>query len=161
METGVSCSTLRDIVVASVVALTACAPSAKPAVDRADETAGAPRELAILALADTQWTAGPESAVRVAHVYRDPSSAGLFIQRMIMPAGAKTPPHWHTHDELITVLSGSIYIGSGDVLDENAKEIGPGGLVIIPARSHHFGGSKNGAVLQVQGIGPFEMNWLR
>jgi uncharacterized RmlC-like cupin family protein len=99
--------------------------------------------------------------VKVAHVYGDPSHPGLFVQRMQMPAGAKTPPHWHDQDELITVLSGSIFMGEGDTLDEaKARTVGPGGLVVIPARMHHFGGSRGGAVLQVQGIGPFEMNWL-
>jgi quercetin dioxygenase-like cupin family protein len=146
---------LAAIVVASAVS---CASQKPPAPPPADPH----RTLTVLALGETQWQAGPESAVRVAHVYSDPSRPGLFVQRMQMPPGTKTPPHWHAEDELITVISGSIYMGSGEFFDEeNAKEVGPGGLVVIPARSHHFGGTRQGAVLQVQGIGPFEMNWLR
>jgi uncharacterized RmlC-like cupin family protein len=120
------------------------------------------RALTVLPIAETQWAVGPESGVGVAHVYGDPAKAGLFVQRMQMPAGTKTKPHWHTHDELITVISGSIYMGMGDTFDESkAKQVLPGGLVVIPALAHHFGGTKDGAVLQVQGIGPFEMNWIQ
>jgi quercetin dioxygenase-like cupin family protein len=148
------------VVLALSVASCAAAPSTASCTT-ANAVEPSPTAVLVLPVEGTPWTSGPESAVKVAHLYGEPEKAWLFVQRMQMPAGAKTPPHWHTHDELITVLSGSIFIGAGDVLDESAaKEITAGGLVVIPARSHHFGGSKGGAVLQVQGVGPFEMNWL-
>lgn len=120
-----------------------------------------PATLQTLTIAEAKFGDGPESSVKVAHIYGDPEKKGMFIQWMKMPPGAQTPPHWHTSDEIFTVLSGSIGLGIGDKFDESAgKEIKAGGFAVIPAKAHHFGWSKDGAIIQVQGLGPFQMNWL-
>lgn len=124
------------------------------------EKAG-PRTLETLTLQQANFGDGPESSVKVAHIYGDPDKKGMFIQWMKMPPGTQTPPHWHSSDEIFTVLSGSIGLGMGDKIDESAgKEIKAGGFAVVPAKAHHFGWSKEGAVIQVQGMGPFSMNWL-
>jgi quercetin dioxygenase-like cupin family protein len=120
-----------------------------------------PRTFQTLTVAEAKFGDGPESSVKVAEIYGDPGKKGMFVQWMKMPPGARTPPHWHSSDEIFTVLSGSIGLGLGDKLDEGAgKEIQAGGFAVIPANAHHFGWSKGGAVIQVQGLGPFKMNWL-
>lgn len=156
---------LRGITAAATtVVLAACAgPEAPASADPASVGTGEsePRPLLVLPLADTDWGTGPEATVKVALLHGDPASPGLFVQRMLMPEGTQTPPHWHAHDEIITVLSGSITIGQGDRPDPSAaRQLVAGDTVIIPAHMHHFGGSEEGAVLTVQGIGPFEMSWL-
>lgn len=121
----------------------------------------APPTLLTLTPAEAKFGDGPETSVKVAHIYGDPEKKGMFIQWMKMPPGARTPPHWHTSDEVFTVLSGSIGLGIGDTFAESAgKEIKAGGFAVIPAKAHHFGWSKDGAIIQVQGMGPFQMNWL-
>ncbi len=119
------------------------------------------RTLTTLAQADAKWSDGPEASVKVAHIYGDPDQPGMFIQWMRLPPGMKTPAHWHRGDETITVLSGSIFMASGDKPDETAGvEIKAGGFAVMPALSPHYGWSKSGAVIQVQGVGPFSMNWI-
>ncbi|MGH8530039.1 MAG: cupin domain-containing protein [Nevskiales bacterium] len=121
----------------------------------------APLSIQTLTSAEARFGDGPEDSVKVAHIYGDPDKDGMFVMWMKMPAGAQTPPHWYASDKIFTVLSGSIGLGLGDTFDENAgKEIQAGGFAVIPAKAHHFGWSKDGALIQVQGMGPFKMHWL-
>lgn len=138
---------------ATAALLLVCALSLAQAADR--------KEFLTLDPAQVTFGDGPEESVKVATLYGDPDRPGLFIQWMKLPPGTRTPPHWHSTDEIFTVLSGSIGLGLGGRYDESAgKEIKAGGFAVIPARAHHFGWSKDGAVIQVQGTGPFSMNWL-
>ena len=51
-----------------------------------------------------------------------------------MPAGASVPAHTHPHDELVTVIEGTWYLGKGERYDP-AKLRGypPGSFIVIPA----------------------------
>lgn len=91
----------------------------------------------------------------------NPGAAGPFVMRMKMPAGYKFAPHWHPTDENITVLSGTFSMGMGDTFDPDAtKPLGPGGFALMPARMHHFGWTKDGATIQLHGIGPFPIYYV-
>src|ERR1043165_8695460 len=48
----------------------------------------------------------------------DPKSNGIFTIRMKLPAHYTIPPHTHPRDERVTVISGSIFMGLGDSLDQ-------------------------------------------
>jgi len=44
----------------------------------------------------------------------DPSKTGPFVIRIKSPDGEKVPPHWHPQDENLTVLQGSLFLGTGE-----------------------------------------------
>ncbi|HKA14228.1 MAG TPA: cupin domain-containing protein [Myxococcota bacterium] len=56
---------------------------------------------------------------------------GFFLNRSVMPAGFRVPPHHHDHDELIVVLSG------GCSFDDGLAELGPGDSIVIRADTHY------------------------
>lgn len=91
----------------------------------------------------------------------DPFKPGPYTLRLMMPAGYQIPPHWHSRAENVTVISGAISIGMGDVMDPAAtRELQTGGFHSIPARVHHFAFSTNGAVVQIHGDGPFDITYV-
>jgi anti-sigma factor ChrR (cupin superfamily) len=76
-------------------------------------------------------------------------------------AGGKIPPHWHPVDENVTVISGTFMAGMGDSYDESKMMSLPvGTYVFMPRRMHHFAGAKDGALVQVHGVGPFKINYV-
>jgi hypothetical protein len=76
-------------------------------------------------------------------------------------AGGKIPAHWHPVDENVTVISGTFMAGMGDSYDESKMMSLPvGTYVLMPRRMHHFAGTKEGALVQVHGVGPFKINYV-
>jgi anti-sigma factor ChrR (cupin superfamily) len=76
-------------------------------------------------------------------------------------AGGKIPAHWHPVDENVTVISGTFMAGMGDSYDESKMmSLPPGTYVLMPRRMHHFAGTKDGALVQVHGVGPFKINYV-
>jgi hypothetical protein len=76
-------------------------------------------------------------------------------------AGGKILAHWHPVDENVTVISGSFMAGMGDSYDESKMMTLPvGTYVFMPRKMHHFAGSKDGATVQVHGVGPFKINYV-
>jgi quercetin dioxygenase-like cupin family protein len=121
-----------------------------------------------------EWADGPpppefrtlsESAMgrsEVAIIQGDPTKEGApFVIRIRSTPGTKLPPHWHPVDENITVLSGVFCVGTGDKFDENAcQDMPAGSYIVLPKGMHHFGVAK-GDVIQVHGIGPFKIYWVK
>jgi hypothetical protein len=71
------------------------------------------------------------------------------------------PAHFHSTDENLTVISGTLFLGMGDNLDEkSAQAVNAGGFSSMPAKMHHFAFSKNGAVFELQSMGPFDITYL-
>ena len=99
--------------------------------------------------------------VKAAVIAGDPEKPGPFVLRIKSPAGAKVPPHWHPGDEHITVLSGTFAIGMGDTFDaKKLTALPPGSYALVPREQHHFGQSRTATVLQVHGMGPFQLNFV-
>ena len=57
---------------------------------------------------------------------------GFFMNRSVLPAGFRVPPHQHTHDELMVVLEG------GCSFDDGLAELGPNDSIVIRA-SYRYG----------------------
>lgn len=91
----------------------------------------------------------------------DSAKAEMFTLRLEVPAGTKIQPHWHPRDERVTVLSGEVLVGFGDVFDETAmNRLGAGSFYINPARSHHYLMFPVESVVQITGMGPWELHLL-
>jgi hypothetical protein len=91
----------------------------------------------------------------------NPAESGPFTLRLKMPPGYKIAPHWHPTTEHVTVLSGVFSMGTGDTYDASALHAIPaGGISIMPAETRHFAYTKDGAIVQVHGNGPFTLNYV-
>ena len=92
----------------------------------------------------------------------DPSAAGEYTVRLRMPAGYVIAPHWHPTDEHVTVVSGTMLLGMGDQVDRaKATRLGAGGFISAPAQAHHFAVAAAPSVVQVHGMGPFAITYVR
>ena len=114
--------------------------------------------------ADVAWGDPPpflERGVQFALVAGDPGTAGsLFVIRLRMPAGYRIARHWHPGDEHVTVLEGSLTLDMGEGDKAHSATFGPGDYVLLPAHMQHQASTSGGAIVQVQGIGPFALNYV-
>jgi len=114
--------------------------------------------------ADVKWVDAPPSLPKGAKVFvlqGDPQAPGPFAMRIRLPAGYKVPPHFHPADENVTVLSGTFSMGMGDAWDDaKMRAMPPGSFSIMPASAHHFAGTKTGAVIQVNAMGPWGITYV-
>ena len=110
-----------------------------------------------------KWQPFPAGApgVMFAVLAGDPEKSGPFVVRIKSPAGAKVPPHWHPTDENVTVVSGTFAMGMGDKADPKAlRVLAAGSYVLMPRETRHFALSKTATVVQVHGMGPFQINFV-
>jgi hypothetical protein len=64
------------------------------------------------------WKAGPESlppGAKVAVLEGDPAKEGFFTMRLLLPDGYRVAPHWHPKVERLTIISGTLNLGTGDL----------------------------------------------
>ena len=97
-----------------------------------------------------------------ARLYGDSSQSGAWVDRVKIPAGGRVLAHTHPHDELVTVIEGTWYVGEGETFDPaKLKGYPPGSFLVIPAGVPHFVAAKDGAVIvQVSGTGAFGTDFL-
>lgn len=113
---------------------------------------------------EVQWSAAPpifNPGAQMALMDGDPGGMGMFIIRLKMPTGYKIMPHWHPTQENVTVLSGRFQYGMGDKLTPaDMTTLGAGGFVALHAKSHHYTMAKDACVVQVSGMGPFQLIYV-
>jgi quercetin dioxygenase-like cupin family protein len=92
----------------------------------------------------------------------DPRQAGAaYTVRLRLPDGYKVAPHWHPVDENVTVLQGALLMGRGEKFDPGAaEEVPAGGFAHMPRGVRHFVRAKGATVIQVHGVGPFEIHYV-
>ena len=114
--------------------------------------------------AEIQWGDGPAllpRGVKTARLQGSPAEAGPFAVRLKLPAGYKLGAHWHSRDEIVTVLSGTVYFGTGETFDPaRGKAYPAGSFVVLPANTPHFTWTKGEAVIQAHGIGPLDFTYV-
>ena len=101
------------------------------------------------------WTS-PRPGVQLAWVVGADKTAGPYILRVKLAAGALVPPHTHPDERNSTVLTGTIYVGFGDSVDKlQMVAIPVGGVYVAPAGVAHYIWAKDGeATYQESGVGP-------
>ena len=146
-----------------VLSLAAVAAQKKDASKKSTESATSEQHV-VLNPADLKWGDAPPGlppGAKLAVLAGNPNKKGLFTVRLQTPAGYKVPPHTHPTSEHITVISGTINIGTGDKLDEAAgKELGAGGYMSMPAGMKHYAWTPAETIIQVHGMGPFVINYV-
>ncbi len=94
-------------------------------------------------------------------LYGDPEVAGqVFVMRIRELPGAVVPPHSHPVDEHITVVKGTWYFGFGERFDPTTlRELKSGTYAFAPKGTWMFGYAPEEAVVEVHGVGPFQIHW--
>ena len=129
----------------------ASAPAAKP-------------EAVTIAPQDVKWGDPPPvlpKGAQLAVMHGDPSKKGSFALRFKMPDGYAIAPHWHTNDEELTILTGTFQLGMGDKVDQAAMQsLAPGAYHFLPGRMHHYAMAKGETVIELHGMGPFDLHYI-
>jgi quercetin dioxygenase-like cupin family protein len=112
-----------------------------------------------------QWGPAPPGlppGSRMGVLVGDPSKPGVpYVVRVKLPDGYKVPPHWHPSDENVTVLQGTLLAGKGEKLDPSkTEELPAGSFMRMPKTMRHFAIAKGETIIQLHGVGPFEINYV-
>src|SRR5882762_7073975 len=117
------------------------------------------KEIVGVVPAQVQWFTPPyyTDGRQRAQLYGDSSQGGPWVDRVKIPAGGRVLAHTHPHDELVTVIEGTWYLGEGKRFDTaKLKGYPAGSFIVIPAGIPHFLAAKDGpVVVQVIGTGKF------
>ena len=110
------------------------------------------------------WGPAPPSlppGAQAAVLLGSPAKEGPFVLRLKFPAGFTVPPHRHSKDEFVTVIAGRFAIASGERLDGPAlKPLPPGSFVHLPAGMPHYAVAEAETVVQINGVGPFDVTYV-
>jgi quercetin dioxygenase-like cupin family protein len=102
-----------------------------------------------------KWTE-TKSGANEAVVYGDPDKPGLYIVLVKWAPHKMSRPHFHPNDRLVTVISGTWWVGWGTKYDPNSTFPMPAGSFVTHyAKQVHYDGAKDGeVVLEIVGQGP-------
>lgn len=90
----------------------------------------------------------------------DPGQPGMYVIRIKASPGFKVAKHWHPTDEQVTLIEGDLTFDMGEGASQHMATLAPGDYVLLPARMHHAASTVGGAVVQINGQGPFEINYV-
>jgi quercetin dioxygenase-like cupin family protein len=111
-----------------------------------------------------KWGPGPASlppGAQAAALLGSPAKEGPFVLRLKFPPGFVVPPHRHTKDEFVTVISGRFAITSGEKVDRaSLQALAPGSFVHLPAGMPHYATTDVETIVQINGIGPFDVVYV-
>jgi quercetin dioxygenase-like cupin family protein len=120
------------------------------------EKAPGSQPIKIVQAKDAPWEEAPGmvKGVKTVLQYGDPAK-GPYIILLKFPKDIFNPPHYHTADEAVTILSGTMVTGEGEKADESTgKVVDAGGYFIIPGKTAHWGRAKEDVILTRLGNGP-------
>ncbi len=132
--------------------------------DAKDKAHGADKDHTLVRPDDIKWGPAPPSlpaGAQVAVLTGDPSKAAAYVIRAKLPDGYKVPPHWHPTDENVTVLKGTLMMGTGAKFNAEASQALPAGSYMrMPKDMRHFAWAKGETIIQIHGIGPFDITYV-
>jgi hypothetical protein len=145
------------IILLAFAALSLIAPVSAPALDAMDKTM-------FMNSDDMHWQDPPPglpAGAKVTVLLGDPSKPGPFVVRISTSGEYVVKPHYHSRAEALTVLYGTLYMGTASEFDPaSAHTIYVGGFHYLPAKSPHFAFTKTPTVLELHGDGPFDIIYL-
>jgi hypothetical protein len=110
-----------------------------------------------------QWTdiASLPAPAQMAVIEGDLAKSEPFTFRLKLPANYRLEPHSHPAYERVTVLSGTLHFAHGDTFDqEKTQPLRAGDIAIMPPGAPMFGYTEEETVVQLQGIGPWGIDYL-
>ena len=107
--------------------------------------------------APAELPAGAQAAVLLG----DPGKEGLFVLRLKLPKGYRVPPHTHSVQEVVTVISGTFRLGMGEIADQSKAQPLPAGsfVALPPGMAHHVFIDEN-TVIQISTNGPWDLKYV-
>jgi len=107
-------------------------------------------------LEQIDWKGRPGSTSQTAVVFGDPSKPGMYVTLLKRGPDDWSEPHAHPMDRYITVLSGTMLIGTGATVDrKNTVAVGRGGMIRdIAGKMHYDGTGPEGLIIEIIGMGP-------
>ena len=122
------------------------------------------KDHAVVTPDDIKWVDAPPSlppGAKVVILEGDPSKEGFFTMRIRMPNGYQVPPHSHSRQERVTVISGNLNLGTGDAFNANATKVLPAGTYSsMPPGMNHFAWMSGDTVLQLTTMGPWTITYV-
>jgi hypothetical protein len=92
---------------------------------------------------------------RISNLYGDPSKPGLYAYILKRGPNVWSKPYSHANDRFVTVLEGTLWVGTGKFDPQRTVPLKAGSFVRDIAGGIHFEGTKeDGATLYFVGIGP-------
>ena len=147
-----------------VVSLVALVLSSAAIVGTAMPSYGAEPHHTVVAGDSVKWGPAPPSlppGAQAAALLGSPAKEGPFVLRLKFPAGFTIPPHRHSKDEFVTVISGGFAVASGEKLDRaSLKPLPPASFVHLPAGMPHYAWAEVETIVQINGVGPFDVMYL-
>jgi quercetin dioxygenase-like cupin family protein len=111
-----------------------------------------------------KWGPAPPSlppGAQAAALLGSPAKEGPFVLRLQFPNGFVVPPHRHSKDEFVTVISGGFGVSHGEKLNRaGVKALPPGSFVHLPAGMPHYAWAEGETVVQINGVGPFVVVYI-
>lgn len=90
----------------------------------------------------------------------NPKQEGIFTMRVYLPPGAVLKPHTHPREERVTVLEGIVRVAFSETVDwTKGTAFGPGSYYVNPPGAAHLVWTNEGALVQITGIGPWEIHF--
>lgn len=111
---------------------------------------------------DLKWEdVGTLPGAKIAVIEGKMNEEGPITARVRLPANFRLPPHYHPGFERVTVLSGTVNIGMGDKLDmHKTTAMGPGTVLLMPPKMHHFAWTNEEAIFQLNVTGPWNVTFV-
>ena len=109
-----------------------------------------------------KWAETVYPGTEITTVFGDPKKPGqMYAIRFRLPADYVVPPHTHSQDEYMTVISGSLHVGIGETVDkDNTVHLPVGGAVAIPGKVPHYAWTTEEMVMQVHAMGPRDTHFV-
>jgi quercetin dioxygenase-like cupin family protein len=113
---------------------------------------------------EVKWGPAPAElppGAQAAVLLGDPSKEGLFVLRLKLPKEYRVPPHTHSVQEVVTVISGTFRLGMGETADQSKAQPLPAGsfFALPPGMAHHVFIDED-AVIQISTTGPWDLNYV-
>ena len=87
------------------------------------------------------------------------AASGDYTIRLKLPDGYKIAPHTHPYRENVTVISGTLKVGMGDMFDAGKMmSFGAGSFAYLDPSMHHYAAA-SGAIFRSTGSRR-EFNWI-
>jgi quercetin dioxygenase-like cupin family protein len=120
------------------------------------------QEMRAIPAAKLQWTdltaPGFAPGIKLAAVVGDPAAADQpYTVRLKFPDGYRFPAHYHPKAENVTVLTGTFLLGMGKSETGATATYTTGDYLFVPPEMPHFGSVRGETVVQLHGVGPFEI----
>lgn len=155
--------TTTTIYIAAVLAIAACSKASGNA-DVPDTSPTAP-SASKADKQDIQWGPAPSvlpPGAQIAVLEGDPGGTGTFTLRLKLPNGYRIAPHSHPTIENLTILAGNFATGMGTQFDESKLQAnGRDAFLSLPAEHAHYAMARGETVVQVHGLGPFVINYVK